>query len=86
MIKSGKVYTFKVEFFPKEAGNYELFIPMVIEKSMLVANPPKIICEALKPQFLFEPSTIDFKRKIVTKPDRSYPKFLTVTISNIDDD
>jgi len=29
---------------------------------------------------------IDFKRKIVTKPDRCYPKFIPVKISNIDDE
>jgi hypothetical protein len=45
-----------------------------------------IVCEGIKPQFVFEPSLVDFKRKIVTKPDRCYPKFITVKISNIDNE
>jgi len=57
---------------------------MSIEKSIKVDNVPCIKCESINPQFLFEPSIIDFKRKIVTKPDRCYPKFINATISNID--
>ena len=59
---------------------------MSIEKSIKIENVPSIKCESINPQFLFEPSVIDFKRKIVTKPDRCYPKFITVTISNIDEE
>jgi hypothetical protein len=44
------------------------------------------LAEAIKPQFIFEPSVIDFKRKIVTKPDRCYPKYINVNIKNIDDE
>jgi len=44
------------------------------------------LAEAIKPQFIFEPSVVDFKRKIVTKPDRCYPKFISVTVKNIDDE
>ena len=57
---------------------------MYIEKSIKLENVPTISCESINPQFLFEPSLIDFKRKIVTKPDRCYPKYITVTITNID--
>jgi hypothetical protein len=35
---------------------------------------------------VFEPSIVDFKRKIVTKPDRCYPKYMSVMIQNIDED
>ena len=59
---------------------------MSIEKSVKIENIPSIKCESINPQFLFEPSIIDFKRKIVTKPDRCYPKYITVTISNIDEE
>lgn len=59
---------------------------MSIEKSIKIENIPSIKCESINPQFLFEPSIIDFKRKIVTKPDRCYPKYITVTISNIDEE
>ena len=59
---------------------------MYIEKSIRVENSPVILCQAIKPEFIFEPSIIDFKRKIVTKPDRCYPKFITVMIHNIDDE
>ena len=47
---------------------------------------PEIKSVAIKPQFLFEPTTIDFGRKIVTRPDRCYPKFLTIKIENLDDE
>ena len=60
-------------------------IPMNIEKSISIANSPSIKCESINPQFLFEPSIIDFGRKIVTKPDRCYPKYINVTITNIDE-
>ena len=86
MLKPEKSYKFSVEFFPKEAGKYEMEIPMYIEKSVRVENVPFIKCESINPQFLFEPALIDFKRKIVTKPDRCYPKFMNVTISNIDEE
>lgn len=42
---------------------------MSIEGSKVsIKNVPVIVCEGIKPQFLFEPSIVDFKRKIVTKP------------------
>ena len=53
---------------------------------MPVEGGPVILCEGIKPQFVFEPSLIDFKRKIVTKPERSYPKYIPITISNLDND
>ena len=56
---------------------------MWIEKSIKVENAPIVLSQAIKPQFVFEPSMIDFKRKIVTKPDRCYPKFITVVVKNI---
>jgi hypothetical protein len=59
---------------------------MSIERSVKIENAPIVRCESINPQFLFEPSVIDFKRKIVTKPDRCYPKFMTVMISNIDEE
>lgn len=59
---------------------------MFIEKSIKLDNSPTILCEGIKPQFVFEPSIIDFKRKIVTKPDRCYPKFINVILSNIDEE
>lgn len=58
---------------------------MSIEKSKAeIPNCPVVICEGIKPQFVFEPSVVDFKRKIITRPERSYPKFMTITVSNID--
>lgn len=86
MLKPEKVYKFNAEFSPKEAGDFEIFIPMAIERSVKLTHSPVIKCESINPQFLFEPSVIDFKRKIVTKPDRCYPKFITVSISNIDEE
>ncbi len=59
---------------------------MSVEHSIKIDNSPSILCSAIKPQFVFEPSIIDFKRKIVTKPDRCYPKYISVLIENIDDD
>ena len=59
---------------------------MSIDKSIKLENVPVVKCKSISPQFLFEPSVIDFKRKIVTKPDRCYPKYITVTISNIDEE
>ena len=50
-----------------------------------IKNIPVIVCEGIKPQFLFEPSIVDFKRKIVTKPERSYPKFINITVTNLDE-
>ena len=58
---------------------------MMIERSKApIQNCPAVVCEGIKPQFIFEPSVVDFKRKIVTKPERSYPKFMNITVSNID--
>lgn len=59
---------------------------MSIEKSIKIESTPYLKCKSINPQFIFEPSLIDFKRKIVTKPDRCYPKFITVMISNIDEE
>ncbi len=59
---------------------------MSVEHSIKIDNSPAILCQAIKPQFVFEPSIIDFKRKIVTKPDRCYPKFMSVMIQNLDED
>lgn len=72
---------------PKDVDKYEIELPLSIEGSKaLIENGPVIICEGIKPQFLFDPSLIDFKRKIVTKPERSYPKYINITISNLDGD
>jgi len=59
---------------------------MFVENSIRIDNSPAILCQAIKPQFVFEPSIVDFKRKIVTKPDRCYPKYMSVMIQNIDED
>lgn len=80
MVGVGEVCEFKVEFWPNGVGRYELLLPMRVEGSVRVANSPVVVCEAIKPEFIFSPSVIDFKRKIVTKPDRCYPKFMTVSI------
>jgi hypothetical protein len=59
---------------------------MSIERSERIESTPYFKCKSINPQFIIEPSLIDFKRNIVTKPDRCYPKFNTVMISNIDEE
>lgn len=43
-----------------------------------------IKCRGIKPQFLFEPQIIDFKRKVITTPDKCFPRYIPVTLTNPD--
>ena len=43
-----------------------------------------IFCKGLKPRFLMEPHTIEFRKKIITSSDKCVPSFLEITISNPD--
>jgi hypothetical protein len=36
----------------------------------------RILCESISPKFMFEPAEIDFGKKIVTTPDKAFPKGL----------
>ena len=44
MLKPEKTYKFNIEFFPRKAGNYDIDIPMSIEKSIKLDNIPSIKC------------------------------------------
>jgi hypothetical protein len=49
IVNPQKVYNFEVEFYPNETGNYEVNIPMMVEKSIKLDNSPSILCQAIKP-------------------------------------
>lgn len=41
-------------------------------------------CRGLKPKFLVEPQSIEFKKKIITSPDKCYPTVEEIKLSNPD--
>lgn len=40
-------------------------------------------CDSIKPKFLFEPGEVDFGKKVITTPDKAFPKGLEIKLSNL---
>jgi hypothetical protein len=65
-----------------EIGTYKIRVPIEIEKSVKINNSPILKCEAIQPRFVFEPSNIDFKKKYIGRPERSFPKIVEILVRN----
>lgn len=72
-----------MKFYAKEVRDYQFRLPIDIENYGAIASPT-IRCKGIKPQFIFDPQVIDFKRKIITTPDKCFPRFVNVTLTNPD--
>lgn len=68
-------------FVAKEVGCYRIKVPVEVEKSMKVEGPV-VMCEAIQPKFLFEPANIDFSKKYLDRPERTFPKIVPITVAN----
>lgn len=63
--------------------DYHFQLPVEIESYGRIPSP-SIRCKGIKPQFLFDPQVIDFKRKVITTPDKCFPRYIPVTLTNPD--
>lgn len=43
-----------------------------------------MLCRGLKPKFLIEPQNVEFKKKIISTPDKCFPTTQEITLSNPD--
>ena len=84
-LKPHATASFFLKFTPKTVKNYQLELPLILAgfgKMESLCKP--IFCKGLKPRFLMEPHTIEFRKKIITSSDKCVPSFLEITISNPD--
>lgn len=44
----------------------------------------EILCKGLSPKFLVEPQACEFKRKVITTPDKCFPDKMQIALSNPD--
>jgi hypothetical protein len=82
-MKPQKEYVLEVKFYAKEVKDYQFRLPIELEHFGTIASPT-IRCKGIQPQFIFDPQIIDFKRKVITTPDKCFPRFINVTLTNPD--
>ncbi len=65
--------------------NYKFLLPLTLAHfGYLETMQRHIICRGLKPKFLIEPQTCEFKRKIITTPDKCVATNQEIMLSNPD--
>lgn len=75
-----------MRFCPKEVKQYTFEIPLYLARypSLLPSLTRRVTCKGLKPKFLVEPQLIEFKKKIITSPDKCFPTVEEIKLSNPD--
>ena len=76
---------FILKFSPKDVRSYNLELPLTLMgygRMESLIRP--VICKGLKPRFLLQPQTIEFKKKVIIAKDKCVPSTLEITISNPD--
>ena len=85
LLASGKAVSFTLKFCPKEVKQYSFTIPLTLAKfGGLPSLTRQVHCRGLKPKFLIEPQALDFRKKVITTPDKCFPTVQEVTLSNPD--
>jgi hypothetical protein len=81
----GKSVTFNLRFSPKEIRQYAFNVPLTLARfGSLPSLTRQVLCRGLKPKFLVEPQTIEFKKKVISTPDKCFPTTQEITLSNPD--
>ena len=58
-------------------------MPLTIKKYGYIPGIEReIICRGLKPKFLIEPSELEFKRKIISSPDKNFSASHEILLKN----
>ncbi|CAD8106047.1 unnamed protein product [Paramecium primaurelia] len=84
-IAGGKTLQFNMRFSPKDVKQYSFEIPITLARyGPLPSLMRKVTCRGLKPKFLIEPQQIEFKKKIITSPDKCFPTIEEIKLSNPD--
>ncbi|CAD8117028.1 unnamed protein product [Paramecium sonneborni] len=84
-IGAGKTQQFLLRFSPKEVKQYSFDIPLTLARfGILPTLLRRVTCKGLKPKFLVEPQAIEFKKKIITSPDKCFPTVEEIKLSNPD--
>ena len=74
-----------MKFSPSDVKAYNLELPLTLAgfgRLESLARP--ILCRGLKPRILLEPQTIEFKKKVITTPEKCVPSDREITVSNPD--
>lgn len=84
-INPGQTINFHIKFSPKEVRLYKFLLPLTLNKYGTLPGLARfIICRGLKPKFLIEPQFCEFRRKIISSPDKTYPSIIEISLSNPD--
>ncbi|CAD8120827.1 unnamed protein product [Paramecium sonneborni] len=84
-IAGGKTLQFHMRFSPKDVKQYSFDIPITLARyGPLSSLMRKVKCRGLKPKFLVEPQLFEFKKKIITSPDKCFPTVEEIKLSNPD--
>ncbi|EWS70940.1 flagellar associated protein, putative (macronuclear) [Tetrahymena thermophila SB210] len=76
---------FVLKFCPKEIISYKLLLPLTLSGYGIIPSLERYItCKGLHPKFLIDPQTCEFKRKVITTPDKCFPDKMEVTLNNPD--
>jgi len=74
---------FNVRFSPKDVKNYQIELPLKLKGyGRLETLAKNILCRGIKPKFLMQPQNIEFKKKIITTPDKCFASVTEITITN----
>ena len=85
MIKPLSKLEFRLNFTPNDVTNYQFDLPLTLFGNEKIDSLKRtVICRGLKPRFLMEPKIIEFKKKIITNMDKTFPSYTEITISNPD--
>ena len=84
-ILGGKSVSFDLRFSPKEVHKYAFNVPLTLSRyGPLPGLQRQVLCRGLKPKFLIEPQFLEFKKKIISSPDKCFPSTMDLTLTNPD--
>ncbi|EGR27115.1 hypothetical protein IMG5_201370 [Ichthyophthirius multifiliis] len=78
-----KQMSFLLKFAPKEVLQYNFKIPIRIFKFGTIPNLERyVLCRGLYPKFLVDPQVCEFKKKIITTPDKCFADEIEINLNN----
>lgn len=84
-IKPEQTIEFTLKFSPKEVRTYKFLLPLELKGYGQFERLSRFVkCRGLKPKFIIDPQTCEFKKKIISTPDKCFPSVKEIIISNPD--
>ncbi|EGR30900.1 hypothetical protein IMG5_121460 [Ichthyophthirius multifiliis] len=74
---------FLLKFCPKQIQKYDFYLPLTLSRYGSISSlERRILCKGLHPKFLIDPQICEFKRKIITTPDKCFASSMQIALNN----